>query len=68
MGNINASLMGQMMFVFILLITLISYFLGKKKTTTPKMTTLIGFLLAFIPPLGLIYIAFLVLKDDVEKE
>ncbi len=68
MGNINASLMGQMMFAFILLITLISYFLGKKKTTTPKMTTLIGFLLAFIPPLGLIYIAFLVLKDDVEKE
>ncbi len=67
MGNINATLMGQFMLLFILLITVISYFLGKKKTSTPKMTAFIGFLLAFIPPFGLIYIAFLVLKNDLEK-
>lgn len=67
MGNINATLMGQFMLLFIILITVISYFLGKKKTSTPKMTAFIGFLLAFIPPLGLIYIAFLVLKNDLEK-
>ncbi|MBE3675227.1 hypothetical protein PPAR_b0429 [Pseudoalteromonas paragorgicola KMM 3548] len=41
--------------------------MAKRKTSTPKIATFIGVLLAFIPPLGLIYIAILVLKNDINQ-
>ena len=72
--NLNATLLGQsfVFFVFfilyaILLVGGLSYYLGKRKTQNPKVTAVIGVLLSFIPPLALIYIAVLVLKNDVEK-
>jgi len=46
-------------------ITGFSFYLGKRKTQNVKTTTFIGFLLSFIPPLGLIFIAVLALKNDV---
>ena len=64
--NINATLAGQFLTIFILIVSLLSYFLGKRKTTTPKLAALIGAALSIIPPLGLIYLAVLVLKKDVE--
>ncbi|RUO68751.1 hypothetical protein [Idiomarina ramblicola] len=53
-------------FILVPLFAILSYYLGKRKTQTPKLATLIGFILAFIPPLALIYIAVLVIKDDVQ--
>jgi 4-amino-4-deoxy-L-arabinose transferase-like glycosyltransferase len=63
--NINATLLGQVILIFIPIIVILSYYLGKRKTQTPKLATLIGFILAFIPPLALVYIAALVIKNDV---
>ncbi|KPH63301.1 hypothetical protein AMS58_13840 [Pseudoalteromonas porphyrae] len=68
--NINATLLGEfLVFVFIVCIPLfawISYRLGKRKTTTPVIVAVIGGLLSIIPLFGLIYIAVLALKNDLE--
>jgi 4-amino-4-deoxy-L-arabinose transferase-like glycosyltransferase len=63
--NFNATLLGQVILIFIPIIVILSYYLGKRKTQTPKLATLIGLILAFIPPLALIYVAALVIKNDV---
>lgn len=65
--NINATLIGEILFVFVIVIGFLCYYLGKRKTNTPKMTTLIGVLLSFIPPLGLIYLVILILKNDINQ-
>lgn len=65
--NINATLLGEIIFISGIVIGALSYYLAKRKTSTPKIATFIGVLLAFIPPLGLIYIAILVLKNDINQ-
>lgn len=65
--NINATVLGEIIFISVIVIGILSYYLGKRKTNTPKMATLIGILLSFIPPLGLIYLAILVLKNDINQ-
>ena len=70
--NINATLFGELLaFIFILSIPLfiwLSYRLGKRKTTTPKLVAVIGGILALVPFLALIYIAMLSLKTDLKTE
>jgi len=51
--------------LFISVVTWLSYFLGQTKTENAKVSGIIGFLLSFIPPLGLIYLVILSLKDEV---
>ena len=65
--DINATLLGEIIFVSVIISGVISYYLAKRKTSTPKIATFIGVLLAFIPPLGLIYSAILVLKNDINQ-
>ena len=65
--NVNATTLGEIIFFFVIAIGILSYYLGKRKTRTPKVATLIGILLSFIPPLGLVYLAILVLKNDVKQ-
>lgn len=64
--NINATVLGEIILVTVLIVGILSYYLGKRKTQTPKIATMIGILLSFIPPLGFIYIAIMVLKNDVD--
>lgn len=66
--NLNATLIGQTLAIFFLLapvFAFICYQLGKKKTTSPKTAAFIGGALSLFPPLNLIFIAALVLKNDV---
>ena len=69
--NPTTTLLGEIIFISVIVIVIVtsvlSYYLGKRKTSTPKIATFIGVLLAFIPPLGLIYIAILVLKNDINQ-
>ena len=51
--------------VFITTITWLSYKLGDTKTMNAKLSSFIGFLLAFIPPLAIFYIGFLAFRNDV---
>ena len=66
--NINATLFGQVIFISFIVVGILSYYLGKRKTSTPKTTTLIGVLLSFMPPSGFIYLAILVLKKDINPK
>jgi len=43
----------------------LSYSLGKRKTSTPKIATLIGIILCVMPPLNIVYLIVLMLKNDV---
>jgi hypothetical protein len=42
----------------------LSYFLGKRKTNNPKLVVLVGVLLCITPPLNLVYLFVLTLKND----
>jgi hypothetical protein len=63
--NINATLVGQIMFVFVLVVGALSYYLGRRKTQTPILAGLLGVVLSIIPPFGLVYLVVLMLKKDV---
>jgi len=52
--------------LFLGTMTLISYKLGQLKTDNAKAAAITGFLLSFIPPFAVIYIAVLLLKEDVD--
>lgn len=67
--NVNANMASGFLLVFLifmLLISILSYYLGKRKTNTPMLATFIGMFLAFIPPLALIYLIVLVVKSDIK--
>ena len=64
--NINATLIGQIIVILIPVFAAISYYLGKRKTSTPIVVAAIGGFLALIPLFGLIFIAVLALKQDIE--
>jgi hypothetical protein len=50
-----------------IVITGLSFYLGKRKTQNVKTTTFIGFLLSFMPLLGFIFVTVLALKNDVSN-
>lgn len=45
-------------------VTWLSYKLGTTKTENAKMAGVIGFFLAFLPPLALIYLVVLLFKEE----
>ena len=63
--NINATLLGEIIFISMFVVGGISYYLGKRKTSTPKMAALIGVLLCITPPLNIVYLIVLMLKNDL---
>jgi hypothetical protein len=65
--NINATLMGQFILVFAVIMAAVCFYLGKRKTQTPVIASAIGFFAALIPPLAIIYLIVLVLKKDIVK-
>ncbi|RUO77784.1 hypothetical protein [Idiomarina seosinensis] len=65
--DLNATLIGQLIFVLAIIMAVISYYLGKRKTQTPLVTTIVGLVSAFVPPLAIIFLMALVLKNDVTE-
>lgn len=63
----NATLIGQFLVIFALIMGVLTYYLGRKKTSTPIIAGVLGALLSLMPFLGLIYAAILVLKSDVKE-
>jgi hypothetical protein len=63
--NINATIMGQFIIVLAVIMALVCFYLGKRKTQTPILASIIGFFSALIPPLALVYLIVLVCKKDV---
>ncbi|MBO7921496.1 hypothetical protein C7Y69_08080 [Alteromonas sp. KS69] len=64
--NINATLFGQVIVVFALLMAALGYYLGKRKTRSPNLTAVVAFFSALVPPLAIILLIVLVLKNDVK--
>jgi EamA domain-containing membrane protein RarD len=52
---------------FILSMGGMCYYLGRRKTQTPVLAGILGTMLSIMPPLGLVYLAVLVLKNDVNS-
>ena len=65
--NINATLFGQIIIILAIFMAIAGYYLGKRKTTTPVVTSVIAFFTAFVPPIALIFLIVLVLKKDVKE-
>ncbi len=65
---INATLFGQALFVFAVVVALLSYHLGKTRTTSPIAIAFVGFLSALLPPLALVYLIVLVRKDELVRQ
>ncbi|WP_223295916.1 hypothetical protein [Shewanella sediminis] len=53
--NINATILGQVIFFTAILVGILSFYLGKRKTQTPILATVIGIILSLIPPFALVY-------------
>ncbi|GAA5141746.1 hypothetical protein GCM10025767_29560 [Thalassotalea piscium] len=63
--NINATLLGEFMALFALIMGAVCYYLGRRKTQTPVLAGLLGVVLSLIPPFALVYFVVLLLKKDV---
>ena len=63
--NINATLYGKIVLVLAIVMTVLCYYLGSRKTKTPKLIAAIGCVTSLFPPLALVYLVLLVLKDDI---
>ena len=66
--DINISFIGELVFYSMFIVGALSYYLGKRKTTSPKIAVLIGVVLCIIPPLNIAYLCVLMLKNDVAVE
>lgn len=65
--NINPIVLGPAVLIIAVILGLISYQLGKRKTHNPVIAGVFGFILSLVPLLGIIYIIILLLKKDVTK-
>ncbi|MEW5682184.1 MAG: hypothetical protein AB1780_07370 [Pseudomonadota bacterium] len=63
--NINATLLGEFIALFALIMGAVCYYLGRRKTQTPVLAGLLGVVLSLIPPFALVYFVVLLLKKDV---
>lgn len=62
---INAALLGQFVLIFALVMAAICFYLGRRKTPRPVFSAVVGFFLALVPPLVLVYLVVLLLKKDL---
>ena len=53
--------------IFISTVTWLSYQLADAKEMNPISAGFIGFVLSLVPPVGLVYIAYLAFKKDPER-
>ncbi len=64
---VNATLFGQLVLVFALVMGLVCYVIGRHKTQRPLLTGLAGAFLFLVPLFGLIYLWILLRKKDLQS-
>ncbi|PKI15947.1 hypothetical protein [Colwellia sp. 12G3] len=62
--DINMTFIGELVFYSMFIVGGLSYYLGKRKTSSPKIATFIGVLLCLTPPLNIVYLIVLMLKNN----
>ena len=70
MGFFDFIFMPVVLFILIYftLVLMFSYILGKRKTTTPMQSFLLGVVLSFMPPMACLYLIILASKEDVKTD
>ncbi|MBO1256147.1 hypothetical protein J3L16_10675 [Alteromonas sp. 5E99-2] len=63
---ISNGLLGKIVIVFAIIMVSLGYYLGKRKTQTPVLTAVIAFFSALLPPIAIVFLMVLVIKNDVE--
>ena len=66
--NLNVTLYGEIVFYSMFIVGGLSYYLGKRKTNNPKAVALIGVLLCITPPLNIVHLSGVSIKNDVVTE
>jgi len=57
--------LGLMVLSVMVIVAVISYFLGIRKTHSPLKASALGFVFSVIPVLGIIYVIYLASKEDL---
>ena len=67
--SINATILGQLIaFSVVFMVGPMCYYYGRRKTHHPVAMGILGVILGFLPPLGFIFLAFILLKNDLPEE
>jgi uncharacterized paraquat-inducible protein A len=46
----------------------VGFYLGKRKTKNPILTSVIAFFTAVVPVFAIVFLAYLVMKEDLPKD
>lgn len=68
MMGLNATIFGQIILLLAIIMAFLGYYLGKRKTQTPILTTVVAVISAFVPPLAILFLMALLLKNDVTTD
>lgn len=60
-----APLIGQTILILAIIFAAIGFYLGKRKTETPVLVSVLALFSALIPPIGLVFLMFLAFKKDI---
>lgn len=63
--DVSVNFLISAVILFMSIIGVISYMLGKRKTHQPMKSAALGFVFSVIPVLGIIYVVYLLSKDDI---
>ena len=63
--NLSVTLFGELVFYSMFIVGGLSYYLGRRKTSNPKLAALIGIVLCVAPPLNLVHLIVLSIKNDI---
>ncbi|WP_299595640.1 hypothetical protein [uncultured Microbulbifer sp.] len=66
--NIPLTVIGQFIIIFAVVIAIVSYYLGRRKTETPALAAVLGAVFSIVPIFGLIYVVVLMFKRDLVRE
>jgi len=65
--NVNVPLIALALPIFAIIIGGLCYYLGKRKTKTPVIAGVMGFVFSFVPIVALIFLIVLLNKDDLDQ-
>lgn len=64
---VSTEQIGLFIIASMIIVGIVSYILGVRKTQVPFKTAALGFVFAVIPVLGIIYVIYLAFKEDIQK-
>jgi ABC-type multidrug transport system permease subunit len=65
--DMSTTELGLLILATMIIIGIISYFIGVRKTDSPYKASALGFVFSIIPVLGIIYVIYLIFKEDLNR-